>query len=406
MTGIAKLTGTVKHYDWGGTAFIPSLLQVENPGHRPFAEYWLGVHPLADCMVEFENGEQVLLRDLIARDSTKILGKEVSKRFGNLPYLLKTLDVKDMLSIQVHPSRLAAEAEFARENAEGVPLDSPVRNYKDANHKPELLVALGEFWLLHGFKRKNVLEKTLAATIELKPLVPVFKTQGYAGLYKKVMEMPQGEVNRMLAPLLDRILPLYHDNKLGKSSEDFWAARAADNFSHDHSIDRGIFSIYLFNLLQLKKGEAVFQDAGVPHAYLEGQNVEIMANSDNVLRGGLTSKHVDVKELLKHVKFESTDYTILKGARKKEEIIYPTTAPDFELSNFLLSAGDQARFVSHTAEILLLTEGEAEISSGPDKLILRPGAPAAIVFPGQQVALGTSGKASVFRATVPIHTRE
>ena len=401
MTGIARLNGTVKHYDWGGTSFIPSLLQVENPAHKPFAEYWLGDHPLADCTIEMENGEIILLKDLISKDVEKILGKAVYKKFGSLPYLLKALDVKDMLSIQVHPSKKAAEKEFDRENALGIPMDAPTRNYKDRNHKPELLVALGPFWLLHGFKPAEQLEKMLANTKELAGLLPVFRKLGYEGLYKKVMEMSQEEVNKTLSPLLDRVLPLYHDHKLQRNMEDFWAARAADTFSHDHAIDRGIFSIYFFNLLELKKGEAVFQDAGVPHAYLEGQNVEIMANSDNVLRGGLTSKHIDVNELLKHTKFEATRFRIIKGAKSGHEKIYRTKAPDFELSCFDLKPADRGSFTSQAAEILLLTGGEVDVICGNDKLRLEAGTPSAFVFPNQQVELKALGNATVFRATVP-----
>src|SRR5690606_10034604 len=113
---------------------------------------------------------------------------------------------------------------------------------------------------------------------------------------------------------------------------DFWAARAALTFEENGNIDRGIFSIYLFNLVRLKNGEAIFQDAGVPHAYLEGWNVEIMASSDNVLRGGLTSKHIDVKELLKHVKCEATEVKVIMGDLKGKERIYETPAPDFALT--------------------------------------------------------------------------
>jgi mannose-6-phosphate isomerase len=401
MTGIARLNGTVKHYDWGGTAFIPSLLQVENPAHRPFAEYWLGDHPLADCRLEWENGDTISLKELISQEGEKTLGKAVDKKFGSIPYLLKALDVKDMLSIQVHPSRKAAEKEFERENALGIPIDAPTRNYKDKNHKPELLVALGPFWLLHGFKPADVLEQVLSITKELSGLLPVFRKRGYEGLYKEVMEMPQEEVNKTLSPLLDRILPLYHDHKLQRSQEDFWAARAADTFSHDHAIDRGIFSIYFFNLLELKKGEAVFQDAGVPHAYLEGQNVEIMANSDNVLRGGLTSKHIDVNELLKHTRFEATKYRILKGGGTGLEKTYKTKAPDFELSCFSLEPPKFATFTSHAAEILLLTDGKVDIICGKDTLRLEAGKPSAFIFPDQLVKLVPLENATVFRATVP-----
>ncbi|MES1220174.1 MAG: mannose-6-phosphate isomerase, class I [Bacteroidota bacterium] len=401
MPGIYSLSGSVKHYDWGGTSFIPALLQMDNLGGRPFAEYWLGVHPQDNCIIELPDHPDKLLREFMI-ENPALLGTDVERHFGRLPYLLKVLDVKDMLSIQVHPSKEAAEKEFARENAEGIPLDSPQRNYKDENHKPELLAALSDFWLLHGFKPEGELVAILTAVPELNELLEVYQQSGYEGLYKMVMEMPQEDVNRILQPLIDRIVPLYKEDKLNKQEENFWAARATLTFSHDNNIDRGIFSIYLFNLLHLQKGEAIFQDAGVPHAYLEGQNVEIMANSDNVLRGGLTNKHIDVKELLKHVICEPTQFEILKGRElKDDEKVYETSAPDFQLSVFELKAGNTISFVPATAEILLLIEGAAELDNGIDTITMQKGYPSAIAFPDQTVHLYSASGATVYRASVP-----
>lgn len=388
MPGIYCLKGTVKHYDWGGRSYIPSLLQIENKDGQPFAEYWMGTHLLGNSIVELPGGEEKILSELIT----------------DLPYLLKVLDVKDMLSIQVHPSKAAAEIEFARENAEGIPLDSPIRNYKDDNHKPEMLVALGDFYLLHGFKTETDLTNILKRVPELHELLPVFNQSGYEGLYKMVMTMPQQEVNETLQPLLDKIVPLYKENKLSKTSEDFWAARAAITFSKGNDIDRSIFSIYLFNVVHLEKGEALFQGAGLPHAYLEGQNVELMANSDNVLRGGLTSKHVDVKELLKHVICEATIPRILKaGAVSSNEKLYNTPPADFQLGVFELEAGDTIFFTPVGVEILLLTEGVVELDDDNITVKLQTGYPSAVVFPGQLLYLAAASKSTVFRASALIH---
>ena len=394
----ARLTGTVKHYDWGGFSFIPSLLNVSNPDKKPFAEYWMGVHPQAGCRIEIDNTSYGL-PDYIQQNRPSVLGAYVDQHFGNIPYLFKTLDVRDMLSIQVHPSKAEAEKDFARENEAGIPLDSPERNYKDANHKPELLVAVGEFWLLHGFKPEPILRKTLAAVPELASLLPVYDEAGYKGLYSHVMQMPQEAVNAQLKPLLDRIIPLYQAGKLEKSSEDYWAAKGALTFSQPGKTDRGLFSIYFFNLVHLDRGEAVFQDAGVPHAYLEGQNIEIMSSSDNVLRGGLTTKHIDVKELLKHVKCEATQPRILKGEISGDAVLYKTSAPDFELSSFSVKQGATASFTPVTAEILLLTDGEATVSPG---IVLKKGAPSMIVFPGDKVQIEAMQNCVIFRASVPI----
>jgi mannose-6-phosphate isomerase len=401
MKGTALLTGTVKHYDWGGTEFIPSLLNVSNPGREPFAEYWMGVHPQAAGKVEMEKGKNVSLPEIISSDGKKLLGEYVFKRFGNLPYLLKALDVKKMLSIQVHPSKSEAEKDYATENAAGIPLDSPIRNYKDTNHKPELMVAMGEFWLLHGFKSADLLKQTLNAVPELKFLLPIFDQSGYEGLYKYVMEMPQEEVNEKLEPLVERIVPLYKTGKLKKSEEHYWAAKGTVNFSQPGKTDRGLFSVYLFNLVKVQSGEAVFQDAGVPHAYLEGQNIEIMASSDNVLRGGLTTKHIDVKELLKHTRCEPTVPNILKGEQKGKELVYKTPAPDFELSSFSLKKGETASFTASTSEILLLVEGMIKIDDGTDSIELKKGQPSGIVFAGAAIKMTAQEDVLVFKASVP-----
>ncbi len=402
MPGIYRLKGTVKHYDWGGTSFIPALLHTENKENHHFAEYWMGVHHHDNCAVELPGHHRVLLKEYL-KDHPEYLGTEVQQRFGHLPYLFKVLDVSKMLSIQVHPSKLAAEKEFARENAEGISIDSIRRNYKDDNHKPELMVALSDFWLLHGFKPPEALTYTLLNVVELRELLPVFNQSGYEGLYKYVMEMPQEDVNRILQPLINNLATVYKDKQPDKYDEDFWAAKAAYSFPHNGKIDRGIFSIYFFNLVHLKKGEGIFQDAGVPHAYLEGQNVEIMASSDNVLRGGLTNKHIDIKEVLKHVKCEATNVCILSGEQINNfEKVYKTSAPDFQLSVFNLKAGEVVSFAPGTAEVILLTEGNAELVNGAGALKLEAGHPSAIVFAGKEVKLSAVTGATVFRASVPL----
>ena len=387
MTGIYSLKGTVKHYDWGGIDFIPALLKIDNPGNKPFAEYWMGIHPLGVSKVQTPDGS-----------------KGLDEMAPKLPYLFKILDVKEMLSIQVHPSKSAAEKEFARENQEGIPLDSPNRNYKDDNHKPEMAAALGDFYLLHGFKAEKLLTGILKSVPELNSLLPIFEASGYEGLYRKVMTMPQADVNRALQPLVDRIVPLYKENKLDKSNEDFWAARAAISFARGSDIDRGIFSIYLFNIVHLKKGEAIFQGAGLPHAYLEGQNVELMANSDNVLRGGLTSKHIDVNELLKHVRCEPTIPNILRGAKAGDHtVVFNTPVKDFQLTMMSLGDHDKVEDTAASTEIIIVTEGRVGTNND---LELQKGTPAAVTLPGTSYRItGISAKSTVFKASVPIHNR-
>jgi len=421
-SAIYKLNGVIRNYDWGGKEFLSELLSYPNPQQQPMAEYWLGAHETASSVIVTPDGD-LDLNKFISIDSEEILGKTVAKKFGRLPYLLKLLDVKDMLSIQVHPSKHLAEVEFAKENAKGIPLNAPDRNYKDDNHKPELMVALSDFWLIHGFKPVEKLRATIQPIPELKPLLDVFDATGYDQLYKTVMEMPQASVNQLLQPMLDRILPLYNQNQLKKDQEDFWAAKAALTFNqplssiqhpvssiqhpvsslqHPVKIDRGIFSIYFLNLLHLKKGEGIFQDAGVPHAYLEGQNVEIMANSDNVLRGGLTTKHIDVKELMKNIKFEETIPIILLPQKINDEEVYRTAAPDFKLSRFELFKEDRPSFESATGEILLVMDGKILLSSGTDQIELDRGE-AAFIISHRQISLKALAHTNMYRASVPVH---
>jgi mannose-6-phosphate isomerase len=310
-----------------------------------------------------------------------------------------------MLSIQVHPSKHEAEIGFAKENKTGIPIDSAQRNYRDDNHKPELMVALSDFWLLHGFKPVEKLINILGSLPEFKMLLEIFNSTGYDQLYKTVMEMPQATVNEILQPLLERITPLYHQQKLQKNEEHFWAARADLNFRDGEKIDRGIFSIYFLNLIQLQKGEGIFQDAGILHSYLEGKNVEIMANSDNVLRGGLTTKNVDVKELMRHVKFEETIPVILHPVKSGNEDVFFTAAPDFKLIHYKLKTGETTSFHSATAEILLLIEGKVLLQAASEQLNLLKGE-ASFIVSGTNTAIRAEVDAEFFRATVPVHMSE
>jgi len=401
MELIAQLTGVIKHYDWGGYDFIPGLLNIPNEKKIPFAEYWMGVHPLAECELVMSDGSVRLLKDYFSTSSPTAMGAYVSRRFGTMPYLLKALDVREMLSIQVHPSKSDVAKDFAEELEQGVPLDSPNRNYKDDNHKPELMVAMGDFWLLHGFKPESELRKTLQDIPELNFLLPLFNQSGYKGLYKTIMEMPQEKVNGNLQPLAKRIVPLFKEGKLDPAQAHYWAARAFLRFSDAGALDRGIYSIYIFNLLKLQRGEAIFQDSGVPHAYLEGKNVEIMASSDNVLRGGLTNKPVNVPELLKHVQCEATYPEILRGENKDNELRYKTPAPDFELSSFKVNKGAREKITTRTAEVFLLVEGEIAIEDKNNSLILKKGQPAALALAGNELQVTANESAWFFKASVP-----
>ncbi len=149
---IFKIKGRVQNYAWGGKNFIADLLDIHHRD-QPIAEYWMGAHTKAPAIVE---STSQALDELIASSPQEMLGKAVANKFGELPYLFKVLDVEDVLSIQVHPTKSEAETGFEKENKLGIPLSAANRNYKDKNHKPEVMVALSEFWLLHGFEEHSL----------------------------------------------------------------------------------------------------------------------------------------------------------------------------------------------------------------------------------------------------------
>jgi mannose-6-phosphate isomerase len=413
---ILPLRCQARHYAWGGHVFIPSLIGHRNPGREPYAELWVGAHPVAPSVTNLD-GAEVALDRLLGRSAERLLGPEVAARFERtLPYLLKVLDVRGMLSIQAHPDQQQAAEGFRRESTAGIPVNAARRNYKDGRHKPEMVVALTTFWLLYGFKPLDAIAGTLDAVPELEPLAPDFRTRlESAGsdpvarqrllraLYERAMTRPQAEIDRQLAPLVARLSAPEARGTHRRDSPDFWALRAAEQFAGPKGhIDRGIISIYLLNLVHLAPGEGLFVPSGVLHSYLEGTAVEIMASSDNVLRGGLTPKHVDIAELMSILPFASTTPVVVGGDRTSAtELRYPAPAPEFELSRLDVTAGRPYRSPAvWGADALLVLEGGAELRVDAATMALDRGA-AVLVPNGRIYEMSTGGKATVFRASVP-----
>jgi len=413
---LLRLKGAIQHYAWGGYEFIPELVEIENTRREPCAELWIGAHPLAPATAELD-GVEVPLSTLLELAPEAILGPTVASRFGTtLPYLLKVLDVRAMLSIQAHPNRRQAEDGFARENAAGVPLTAPWRNYRDASHKPEANVALTDFWILHGFRTPDEIADLLDQVPELRPLMPDFGTRLQRlgkdaaarrrllrALYERLMRLPQPAIDDILDPLVARATAALERGAVDRSSADLWVARASRQFpSADGHRDRGLVSLYLLNLIHLAPGEGTFIPAGVLHSYLEGVAVEIMASSDNVLRGGLTSKHVDVPELLETLTFESGRPRILEGSQMSDsEHVYGTPAGEFTLSRLDLVAGkpyEGSPVVG--ADALLVVEGEATVQGAADTVTLGRGG-IVLVPDGQACTIRTGSRAVLFRASVP-----
>ncbi len=396
---IFKLKGKVQHYAWGGTAYIPHWLGIENKENKPFAEYWMGAHPSASSALIID-GKEENLYSLIQEDANSIIGEKVNTTFGELPYLFKILDVKDMLSIQVHPSKESAQKGFSDEEAKGLAINAPHRNYKDKNHKPEVMVALSEFWLLHGFLSEDKLLKVLQTVPEFKNFESLVMDKGYKGLYEHVMLMPQVEVDALLTPLVEREINRKRNNELTKADAGWWVAKLYEQQENFSNLDRGIFSIYFFNIVKTNPGEAVFQGAGLPHAYLEGQNVELMANSDNVLRGGLTPKHIDVPELIKHIIFEGIEPNVMKGIDLTSgEKNYPCPIPDFGISKIELSEGEVYEAEATSLEIIVIIEGTLN-AKGSNNITAKRGE-AVAVLAGETYTVSTPGKLIAYKAFVP-----
>ncbi|MFC0323504.1 mannose-6-phosphate isomerase, class I [Gallibacterium melopsittaci] len=368
-----RLNGQAQHYIWGGKTYIPQLLQLP-ADDKIYAEWWLGTHPSAPSML-LKDGITYNLADYIEQ-FPHVLGEKSQRQFGNkLPYLLKILDVVQPLSIQLHPTKKEAEIGFARENAEGIDLKDPKRSYKDDNHKPEMMIALSDFWLLHGFKSKDAILKTLYARPSLMSLAEQLETQSLKDFYASVMQAPQTKLEQWLLPVIQANQVAYRENRLPLENPDYWVIYALEAMSIPlEKLDSGLLCFYLFNIVHLKQGEGIFQDAGIPHAYLRGQNIELMACSDNVIRGGLTPKYVDIPELLKIIDCsEITPKVIPMAETKIGYSTYRTPSQDFALANLNYQSGSESDLVAMSAEVLLVMQGKLQITAENQTLSVQQG---------------------------------
>ncbi|MER5845133.1 MULTISPECIES: mannose-6-phosphate isomerase, class I [Streptomyces] len=381
-----RLDNTIRPYAWGSTTAIARLLGVEPTG-EPQAEMWMGAHPGAPSRTGRGS-----LAEVVAADPERELGAATVAKFGpRLPFLLKLLAAGAPLSLQVHPDLDQAKAGYADEERRGVPADAAHRTYKDANHKPELVCALTEFDGLCGFREPLRAAELLDAlgVDSLKPYVDL--------LHARPEEAALREV-------LTAILTADRDEMARTVTE---AAAACDRLGGDHAPyaaiahhypgDPGVIAAMLLNHVRLQPGEALYLGAGVPHAYLNGLGVEIMANSDNVLRCGLTPKHVDVPELLRIVRFEPRDPGVLRPeAAPDGEELYDTPTDEFRLSRYVLPAGGTTHDLTlGTPQILLCTAGS--VHAGEHELT-----PGTSVFVPAGEKAEVSGTGTLFRATVVV----
>lgn len=386
------LRGTFQHYAWGTTDAIPELLGEPADG-RPFAEYWLGAHPLAPSVV----GGKPL--DALIAEHPEVIGKASQSAFGDrLPYLVKVLSARHALSLQAHPSREQAEDGFERENAAGLAPDSPERTYRDDWPKPELLVALEEFHGLAGFRdplRTAALFGGLGVAEELASVIgPLTERKGSAALAEVFLDVLSLEGKRARLSELVCAAAMQKQHSPGELGE---FARTVLELDEVFPTDPGILAALLMNRVTLRPGDALYVPAGQMHAYLRGTGVEVMANSDNVIRGGLTSKHVDVGELIKVVDFEpSVPKAIHPSSVRAGVQKYKTPCREFDVWRIAPRAGlDPIRLPGRrSARILLVVDGEVEVAVGSEQLGLSRGQ--AAFLPATDPVATISGDAVTF----------
>lgn len=355
-----QLTGTIRAYAWGTTDQIPQLL------HRPVtdepqAEYWLGTHPSGPAVLDC--GRE--LTDALAEEPT-LVGEEPLAQFGpGLPYLLKVLSAARALSLQAHPSREQAVAGYAREEAAGVPRDAAHRNYSDDWPKPEAMVARTEFHGLCGFREPTETAELLRAwqvpglARVVDPLESPGGADGVREAFLAALQADAELVRQVVAAAGQQVATPGPGADLAAT-----ALELAESFPDDP----GIIAALLLNRIVLQPGEAFFMDAGNMHAYLRGTGIEVMANSDNVLRGGLTGKHVDIDELASVVSFAPERPEVIRPVEEAPGLSrYPTPAPEFALWRM-----DDPQATPLPAprrgRIVLVTDGALELGVGEERI--------------------------------------
>lgn len=349
-----KLKNSIQHYEWGTkgrNAFIPKLLNIKAEKDKPYAELWMGAHPKASSQIVVDGNELDLL-NTIQKYPIEMLGRKTAKQFSNsLPFLFKVLSANEALSIQVHPSK---------NRAVQLHKNDPV-NYPDPNYKLEIAIALDSLTALVGLKTLKEVIYVLTKYPEIADFIgnkKWFKTKkSLKAIFTKLIinSLTNGDsLSAAIQILQSRIQKLKRKTAIDKLFL---------QLHKKYQNDVGLFLIFFLNHVQLKKGEAIFTKPGVPHAYLKGNILECMSNSDNVIRAGLTPKFKDAASLLKTITFESPKPKILKGKKKKDFFVYKTAAKEFEIQIFTLTK-KELKFENQIGpRILFVLEGNLKLLS-------------------------------------------
>ena len=405
------LRGAIRTYAWGSRTALAEFTGRPVPALHPEAELWLGSHPQDPAWLSTREGEVSLLAALDA-DPEGHLGSASVTRFGaTLPFMVKVLAADEPLSLQAHPSATQAVEGYLREERLGIPVLSAVRNYRDTSHKPELLVALQSFEALAGFRPVAQTVELLRAlrVSALDPFINLLDDQsdadGLRALFTTWITAPQPDLDALVPAVLDGAI-----GYLGSTDTRFVSeCRTVLELGERYPGDAGVLAALLLNRITLAPGEAIFLCAGNLHAYLHGVGVEVMANSDNVLRGGLTPKHVDVPELLRVLDFNPTPEPLLRASTRHcgPALVYDTPTEEFAVSQFRIDGEyvghDIETAVDHQgSQILLCTEGSVMAHTAADSLTLNRGKAAWVAAGDGPVRLRAEHPATVFRVTVGI----
>ncbi|AFM16150.1 mannose-6-phosphate isomerase, type 1 [Mycolicibacterium chubuense NBB4] len=405
------LKGAVRTYAWGSRTAIADFVGAPSPTAHPQAELWFGAHPGDPAWLETDDGERSLL-DALRADPEGELGPVLRGRFGDcLPFLLKVLAADEPLSLQAHPSTEQAVEGYAREDRAGIPVSAPNRNYRDRSHKPEILVALSQFEALAGFRpaARSVELMHALGVADLDPFIALLTGQsdadGLRALFTTWITFPQ--------PDLDVLVPAVIDGAINyvRSSQSQFAreAKTVLELGERYPGDAGVLASLLLNRLTLAPGEAIYLPAGNLHAYLQGVGVEVMANSDNVLRGGLTPKHVDVPELLRVLDFTPAVDIVVRPETTRDgaELVYHTPAPEFAVSVLCVEGEHLGHEIDAPTrhdgpQILLCTQGAATVHAKGGPVTLERGAAAWVAADDGPIRLIAQEPTRLFRATVGI----
>ncbi|MDT5009033.1 MAG: mannose-6-phosphate isomerase [Mycobacterium sp.] len=402
------LRGAVRTYAWGSRTAIAAFTGRPTPTPHPEAELWFGAHPGDPAWLETDTGEQSLL-DALTVDPEGQLGEAVLDRFGDcLPFLVKVLAADEPLSLQAHPSAQQAADGFDREEQRGIPISSPTRNYRDRSHKPELVIALEQFEALAGFRdvaRSIELMKALEVS-ELDPYVQLLTGQadadGLRALFTTWITAPQPHLEVLVPAVLDGAI-----NYMRSGAADFAdEAKTVLELGERYPGDAGVLAALLLNRMRLNPGEGLFLPAGNLHTYLSGFAIEVMANSDNVLRGGLTPKHVDVPELLRILDFQPVSEAALRPEMHRDgtELMYDIPTDEFAVSRLRIDGENVGHEIDAAVrhdgpQILLCTDGAVLVHAKSSSLTLHRGQAAWVSADDGPIRLVSEDTAELFRVS-------